>query len=241
MVIRFLPIVLFLAFLTGCSATTSTIPAAESDAQVQSIQTAYPPLRNAPWTSAVVERVVDGDTFETTDGLKVRLIGVNTPEITNGKSEAYGQEAKNFTQAKLVGQTIYMFQDAGPKDKYGRLLRYVFIHSEPIMFNELLVAEGYANTMTIPPNVLYAESFAAIERKARSQNKGLWGATAAPHSPAAVQDASCKSPQIKGNINTKGDKIYHLPGGKSYELTKAEAKFCTEKEAEAAGFRKAAQ
>lgn len=238
MAIRFLSILLFLTFLTGCSATTSTIPAAESDARVQSILTAYPPLRNLPWTSAVVKRVVDGDTFETTDGKKVRLIGVNTPEITNGKSEAYGREAQKFTQSLLVGQTIYMFQDAGPKDKYDRLLRYVFLHSEPTMVNELLVAEGYANTMTIPPNVLYAESFAAIERKARSQNKGLWGASPLP---AAVPDASCKSPKVKGNINAKGDKIYHVPGGKSYELTKAEAMFCTEKEAEAAGFRNAAQ
>jgi micrococcal nuclease len=94
--------------------------------------------------------------------------------------------------------------------------------------------------MTIPPNVLYADSFAAIERKARSQNKGLWGAADEP-SPTSTPAAACKSPKIKGNINAKGDHIYHIPGGKSYDQTKAEAMFCTEKEAEAAGFRKAAQ
>jgi len=222
----------------GCSAT----PAKGGDDFAQRIFKPYPELKEQPYTVDQVSRIVDGDTFETKSGAKVRLIGVNTPEITNGKNEPYGAEAKDFAKQKLEGRTVYMFRDAGDTDKYGRLLRYVFIESDEVMFNELLVSEGYANTMTVPPNVIYAKKFVAAERAAREQNKGLWGiggadkADPAPASPLPA--AKCDAPSIKGNINAKGDKIYHVPGGRNYEQTKAEIMFCSEQEAKDAGFRK---
>ncbi|WP_281938107.1 thermonuclease family protein [Paenibacillus tyrfis] len=74
----------------------------------------------------------------------------------------------------MTGKTVYLFADAGDKDKYGRLLRYVFIQGDPAMFNETLIREGYANTMTIPPNVMFQDSFVKLEREARSKKKGLW-------------------------------------------------------------------
>ena len=220
--------------LAGCGALSS---GAGADG-MQPIYDNYPELKGRPFETAEVKRVVDGDTFETTDGGKVRLIGMNTPETVkpNSPVERYGKEASNYSKKRLTGKTVYMFADAGDKDKYGRLLRYVFIRGETEMYNVSLLREGYANTMTVPPNVLFAKTFVEIEREARSKGKGLWG-KGDDSKPAS--EASCKNPKIKGNINSKSEKIYHVPGGASYEQTKAEMMFCTEEEAEAAGFRKA--
>jgi micrococcal nuclease len=185
----------------------------------------------------------------------VRLIGVNTPEITNGKTEYYGQEAKQFTSDHLLGREVVLFSDVGDTDRYGRLLRYVFVEPEPRMFNELLVAEGYANTMTVAPNVTYAERFVELERDAREEGKGLWGIEEEPQPDPkadagkeadeeaadakadAEMSANCEEPQIKGNINSRGERIYHVPGSRYYEATIAEKMFCTIEEAEADGFR----
>ncbi|UUZ85798.1 thermonuclease family protein [Paenibacillus sp. P26] len=142
----------------------------------QDILKSYPELKDHKPTVTVVKRVVDGDTFETKEGDKVRLIGVNTPETVkpNSPVEKYGKEASNFTKSKLTGKKVILYADAGDKDKYGRSLRYVFIEGDPVMFNEVLVREGYANTMTIQPNVLFQKKFLQLEREARNKKKGLW-------------------------------------------------------------------
>ncbi len=160
-----------LVLLAACSSS-----GAGGDAFAKEILKQYPALKDHKMTVAEVKRVVDGDTFETKSGEKVRLIGVNTPETVkpNSPVEHYGKEASQFTKSKLTGKTVYLFADAGDKDKYGRLLRYVFIQGDPVMFNETLIRQGYANTMTIPPNVLFQDSFVKLEREARSKKKGLW-------------------------------------------------------------------
>jgi micrococcal nuclease len=221
---------LALALVIGLSSCS----AGEADHFVREIYKQYPELSGKTYQKETVRRVVDGDTFETAAGDKVRLIGINTPEV-HGKTEYYGREASEFTKQRLQGQTVYLFPDVSDTDKYGRLLRYVFIENDPVMFNETLLTEGYANTMTVPPNVMFAEKFAQLERAAREEQKGLWNEAA----EAKDADASCAEPKIKGNINSRGEKIYHLPGGRYYEQTKAEMMFCTEEEALAAGFRKA--
>ncbi|PYI54392.1 thermonuclease family protein [Paenibacillus flagellatus] len=233
-----LPLLLLLAaLLPGCASPAG----GRAPDDLAGIWSRYPELKGRPYTTAEVKRVVDGDTFETKAGDKVRLIGMNTPETVkpNSPVEAYGKEASAYTKKRLTGQTVYLFADAGDKDKYGRLLRYAFIRGESEMFNETLLKEGYANTMTIQPNVMFAKTFVEAEREARNGGKGLWGKSGAASGAAA--GASCKEPKIKGNINAKHEKIYHVPGGRSYEQTKAEAMFCTEDEAEAAGFRKAGE
>ncbi|SDD99105.1 micrococcal nuclease [Paenibacillus sp. UNCCL117] len=244
----FLAAVLLLT-AAGCSSRPAGAPAA-NEAFLQAVYEQYPDLRDKPYQIAQVKRVVDGDTFQTADSAKVRLIGVDTPESV-GKVEHFGKEASEFTKKELTGQTVYLFSDAGDTDKYGRLLRYVFKEGEPLMYNEKLVQEGYANPMTVPPNVLYAKRFVSVEREARTKKVGLWAASASSSSsskkpasstapPTVPEDGkSCSNPQIKGNINAKKESIYHVPGGRSYEQTKAERMFCTEKEAEAAGFRRA--
>jgi micrococcal nuclease len=195
----------------------------------------YPELADKAYTVDKVKRIVDGDTFHLEGGGIVRLIGVNTPEITNGKSEYYGQEAKQYASDELLGQEVVLFSDVGDTDRYGRLLRYVFVKPETKMFNERLVEEGYANTMTVPPNVSYAERFVQLEREAREDGRGLWGTEAEAATDIASQ--TCDVPQIKGNINSRGERIYHVPGSRYYEATIAEKMFCSIEEAEADGFR----
>lgn len=216
-------------FITGCSQLGSQ----DKDEFVAQIIINYPELKDKKYEITTIKRTVDGDTFETESGHKVRLIGVNCPESI-GKVEFFGKEASNFSRERLTGKKVYMFQDAGDKDKYGRLLRYIFIENENTMYNETLLIEGYANTMTVPPNVMFSKKFVELEREAREKNKGLWG-----DNKNSSNQANCTNPQIKGNINSRNEKIYHLPGGRYYNQTKAEEMFCTEEEAVDAGCRKA--
>ncbi len=139
---------------------------------------ALPTIRiNSKHTVKVI-RVVDGDTVEVrfNNGAtaKVRLIGVNTPETVhpNKPVEKYGKEASNYTKKRLTNQNVVLEFDVGIKDKYGRLLAYVWLGKE--LYNETLVKEGYARVMTIQPNVKYQERFIKAERAARQAKKGLW-------------------------------------------------------------------
>ncbi|MBD8500005.1 thermonuclease family protein [Paenibacillus arenosi] len=194
----------------GCSTNAGT---ASDDAFHKSIVAQYPELSGQPFTKTKVKRIVDGDTFVTSEGDKVRLIGVNTPE-THGKVQYYGQEAKEYTDNHLTGSTVYMFQDAGNTDKYGRLLRYIFIEDDNEMFNERLIREGYANTMTIPPNVLYSKTFTALERDARNNNRGLWQSSKSKSSSgqqsksketvSTADDKKVENSSQSGNKNAKG-------------------------------------
>lgn len=130
-----------------------------------------------------MSRVIDGDTFEIEGQHKVRLIGINTPESTN-KQERYGKEASAFTKSQLEGKTVYLQKDVSEADRYGRLLRYVWLEkpTDPYneneirgkMFNAILVLEGYAQPSTYPPDVTYSEYFVKFAREAREQGVGLW-------------------------------------------------------------------
>jgi len=130
-----------------------------------------------------VSRVIDGDTIELSDGRKVRLIGVNTPESTT-RTEEYGKEASNYTKSKLEGKNIYLQKDVSEADSYNRLLRIVWLdiptddlnenEIRTKMFNAELVINGYAEPSTYPPDVKYSEYFVKFAREARSKNVGLW-------------------------------------------------------------------
>lgn len=139
-----------------------------------------------PVTPAEVTYVVDGDTIAVTleDGTeeRVRLIGIDTPECSE-PAEPYAVEAEAYTRSALDGQTVYLELDAEHRDKYGRLLAYVWTEDPTApdlsvpdaMFNARLLADGYAALLTIPPNVRYADTFVECERAAHVQETGLWG------------------------------------------------------------------
>ncbi|QUI25723.1 thermonuclease family protein [Vallitalea pronyensis] len=134
----------------------------------------------------IVSRVVDGDTIAVTiNGKeeKVRFIGVNTPESVGryaNKPQPYGKEASAYTKAQLDGKKVYLQKDVSDRDKYGRLLRYVWLGEpdksklEEQMFNAILIKEGYGNVMTYPPDVKYSKIFVRLEEGARENDRGLW-------------------------------------------------------------------
>jgi len=136
---------------------------------------------NKDWTAAVVVKVSDGDTatFEV-NGAKesTRLIGVDTPETVHPDKgvECYGPEAGDFTKSVLVpGSTVYLEFDAERRDRYDRLLAYVWL-SDTQMLNMALVAQGYARPLAIRPNTRYARQFEQLAGEARREEMGLWGA-----------------------------------------------------------------
>jgi micrococcal nuclease len=128
--------------------------------------------------AAKVQRVVDGDTFvATVNGRRerVRIIGVDTPESVdpNRPDEPFGEEASNFAKHYLTGETVRMAGDVEPRDRYGRMLAYVWL-ADGTFWNALLAAEGYAQQLTIPPNVTYAALFRRLVGEARREDRGLW-------------------------------------------------------------------
>ena len=155
-------------------------------------------LRRNTIYKAKVERVVDGDTmivsFVFDDGSKylkerVRFLGVDTPETVhpNKPVQYYGKEASDFTKSQLTDKTVWLQTDVNPKDRYDRMLAYVWL-KEPTakdlddeasirknMYNARLLLDGYAQLMTIQPNSRYANLFVHFQREASQENKGLWG------------------------------------------------------------------
>jgi len=125
----------------------------------------------------VVTRNTDGDTLWLSGIGKVRLIGINTPEVF-GRAECFGRAAAAFTARVLPPGTHVRFRlGVDPRDRYGRALAYVYL-GDGRMFNELLAERGYATALTIPPNVDYATRFVAAARRAREADRGLWRACA---------------------------------------------------------------
>jgi endonuclease YncB( thermonuclease family) len=127
---------------------------------------------------AEVQRVSDGDTFvATVRGRKerVRVIGVDTPESVspNQPDEPFGEEASDFAKHYLDGETVRLAGDAEPRDRYGRMLAYVWL-DDGTFWNALLVAEGYAQQLTVPPNVTYERLFRRLVAEARREDRGLW-------------------------------------------------------------------
>lgn len=136
------------------------------------------PAWPAPRTlEGTVVRVVDGDTVHVRIGdrvEKVRYIGVNTPEVhhpTKGE-EPGGREASEVNRRLVAGKRVRLELDVQERDRYGRLLAYVW--AGDTMVNAELVRLGYAQVMTIPPNVRHQALFVTLQREARQAGRGLW-------------------------------------------------------------------
>lgn len=124
---------------------------------------------------ALVTRVVDGDTIQVDKKVTVRLIGINTPETVDPRrpTQCFGKEASQKTKELLLNKQVRLEKDISEVDRYGRLLRYVYIDDE--MVNETLVREGYAQAVSYPPDVKYLDLLRVAEKEARENNRGLWG------------------------------------------------------------------
>ena len=125
-----------------------------------------------------VIRVVDGDTLVINyngKNEKVRLIGVDTPESVHPNEEKnteFGDSVSKFSKEILSGKQVGLEFDVQERDKYGRLLAYVYLEGQ--MYNKLLLEKGYAKIATYPPNVKYVEEFTTIQKQARKNKVGLW-------------------------------------------------------------------
>jgi len=156
-------------------------------------QCAMPPKPSGLVAASVV-RVMDGDTLvvRLADGrsTRVRLIGIDTPELhpsdkltrdaqRSGKDaaaiQALGARASAFTKKHLTGRHVEMERDTTALDRYGRTLAYVWVGGE--LYNLVIVREGYAGLLTIPPNVKYAQTLSACHRTAREARRGLWASS----------------------------------------------------------------
>jgi len=135
-----------------------------------------PAVQGQP-AEGLVTRVVDGDTIHVQLGgrvEKVRYIGVNTPEIHHPSKgeEPGGRAAAEMNRRLVAGKRVRLELDVQTRDRHGRLLAYVWVGDA--MVNAELVRLGYAQVMTIPPNVKHQELFTKLQREAREAGRGLW-------------------------------------------------------------------
>jgi len=204
--------------------SSDQVTAATSDSQETENVQQLNQNQNAPilLVAAKVTKVVDGDTIyiKLSNGSeeKVRFIGVDTPESTI-QHEPYGQEASNYTKSKLSGKTVYLEKDVSERDKYNRLLRYVWLEKpgeisdteiRSKMFNAILLLEGYAQVATYPPNVKYVDYFTKYQTEAREASKGLWGieVTEAEPEPQPAPSQAVSTETFVGSANSNK---YHYP------------------------------
>lgn len=145
--------------------------------------------QDVKFEKCIVSKHVDGDTVYVKRANqkqeKIRFIGVNTPETKHPTKgvEYFGKEASDFTKSALLGKAVYLEKDTSERDRYGRLLRYIWLQIpqnkdenevKTKLFNAILVKEGYAQVSTFPPDVKYAKYFIKFQREAKDMKKGLW-------------------------------------------------------------------
>ena len=132
-------------------------------------------------TQAVrVVQVVDGDTIrvETPSGEEaVRYIGIDTPESVKPGSpvECFAKRASAFNERLVGGERVRLVRDVEARDRYGRLLAYVYRERDGLFVNAEVVRRGYATAATFPPNVAHEDELRRLARKARLSGRGLWG------------------------------------------------------------------
>jgi len=201
--------------------------------------------------TGVVKHVQDGDSFilHATGGgeITVRLAECDAPE----RHQPYANESRSHLRKMIEGRKVVIFSIE--EDRYGRPVGRVY--RDEVDVNKAMVAAGYAWAHL---KYLTDREFLKFEAEARQKRRGLWADRNKPvepwvfreqnrrHSPAEDKSGSARPDNcdIKGNINAEGTKIYHLPGSRSYAGTdisprKGERWFCSEEEAQAAGWRAA--
>lgn len=181
------------------------------------------------FAEAKVTKVVDGDTIYVNlenKEYKIRMIGVDTPETVHPSKpvQFYGREASDFTKSSLSNRTVYLQKDVSETDKYGRLLRYVWLSrpetNEPTekeiidkMYNAKLIKGGYAQAYTYQPDSKYSELFVKLQKEARENYVGLWNETKARE---FEQQANGSQGNDNNNSSTKSGTGDETAFGKEY-------------------------
>jgi len=205
-----------------------------------------------------VVKVIDGDTFvvagvegEEDSDLSVRILNIAAPD----KNECYFEESKKALKDLIEGKEVKLRKDVSGVDKFGRLLRHVFLPSETEKEDDMFVAQymvenGFAKAIPVVPDFEYKRYLAQRENVAISGKLGVWGNCQEdlPKYFGDVTDMQIEDPNcvIKGNISTENPtKFYFLPNCAPYSQIKIDAErgeryFCSEEEAEEAGFTRSA-
>lgn len=143
-------------------------------ADVSHPQITLTPIPVSTSSAFLVTRVIDGDTIELSIGQKVRYIGIDTPETVDPRKpvQCFGQEAKEENKKLVEGKIVRLEKDVSETDKFGRLLRYVYVDS--VFVNDYLVRNGFSYAAAFPPDVKYSKQFVQAQEEARINNRGLW-------------------------------------------------------------------
>ncbi|KAA1376597.1 thermonuclease family protein [Aeromicrobium fastidiosum] len=186
---------------------------------------------------------------------RVRLIGIDTPELgrDGAADQCHAREATRQMSRLVKGSRVQLQRDRtqANRDAYGRLLRYVYAGGNRRDVGRTLVANGHGREYTFKGRAYrHRSAHLKAQRSAQKARRGLWGGCAAPTAPPPVPAPPAPVGQdgclIKGNIASDGEKIYHVPGQQNYDETRidtarGERWFCTEDDAVAAGWRRAAR
>lgn len=176
---RIIIVFLFAIVLVGCEGTFDDVVYMVEDAIHAEKGEA---TQEGELLQGVVTKVTDGDTFTVElNGVeeKVRPILVDSPEICHWNSpkdceaEPFGDEATVFAEELLLGETVYLEQDVSERDRYGRMLFYVYLE-DGRMFQELLLAEGLAEVAVFEPDIKYMNEFLEIQEQAQKEKVGIW-------------------------------------------------------------------
>ncbi|MBU0569924.1 thermonuclease family protein [Patescibacteria group bacterium] len=146
-----------------------------------------------------VTKIIDGDTIEIEGGQKIRYIGIDTPELN--QDECYASEATSINAKLVFGKEIRTEKDISETDKYGRLLRYIWV--DDIFVNDYLVRSGYARSISYPPDIKYQEQFKEAQQEAISSNSGLWN---------DCKSVSSSTPQPTTQVEQSGNCKYSCDG-----------------------------
>ncbi len=255
---KWIGILVTLMILSGCNLEFEVQEQVTNNTEEQQGATTASTYDISSFEEFPLVSVVDGDTIKIKyngSNESVRFLLVDTPETNHPRlgKQPYGEEAKKFTKQLLEDQKyVYLEFDVSYRDKYNRLLAYVYT-KDGINVQEELLKNGLARVAYIyEPNTKHVDWFESVQKTAQKQAIGIWSVenyvtdrgyddrvfdgTDEEVNNSDETDSDCL---IKGNNNSKGDKIYHSPGQANYESTKPEEMFCTKEEAEAAGFRAA--
>jgi len=178
----------FICFLILSLGVSACQQQPKQSASVEHKQAVEKAISAQNYENILVTRAVDGDTLVLENGRRVRLIGIDTPEMhESGKLRrdavrtqqnietiiALGKRSYKFTKDLVEGRRVKLEFDVQKYDKYDRLLAYVYLEDGTFV-NAEIIRQGYASLMTYPPDVKYADLFRKLYQEARENKRGLW-------------------------------------------------------------------
>jgi len=177
-----------------------------------------------------IDRVYDGDTVRLSDGRRIRLAGINTPEVAHGKkpAEPLAEEATRQLQALLKQQPIGLLVGKGKQDHYGRVLGHLFAASGDNLIAALL-QQGAGFQVAIPPNLGFADCYAKAEQEARATGRGVWGNDYYRAQPATAAELRDGYGRISGRVEavqlTKRAIFVELAGQVTFKIERNVARY----------------